>query len=332
MTDGAALTLANEKRHAIIILPAGGAANISRKSHRRLLSRGAVTYQKPVEEMLNRVLPLVRHEKVTSGLAALRFWGQTNERAGVWMAAADPVYLETMVNNLRLNAISADDCKRQELGCIYDGLQQALGGRNSAFARIRSCGYLRGNDEIATAAVSAQIADGVVADEFMPPERTAASYHLLMSEIQMYLHEHDVNKRREAQGKRPINGLWIWGGGVAPEKNARLIPPLFGDDPLFRGYWESCSGAYADWDGDLDRCRELAQGEFVVVMPNVGQETASSEIAGCLDDLMAQFRKGGLYSARLLFTDGLSVDLGHHDWLKFWRRDSPLLTGQLPHG
>jgi hypothetical protein len=36
-----------------------------------------------------------------------------------------------------------------------------------------------------------------------------------LSEMQMLLHAHDVNAAREAQGRAPVTGVWIEGGGVA---------------------------------------------------------------------------------------------------------------------
>jgi hypothetical protein len=34
----------------------------------------------------------------------------------------------------------------------------------------------------------------------------------------MVLHHADVNRRRELRGEHPVNGLWLWGGGLLPER------------------------------------------------------------------------------------------------------------------
>jgi hypothetical protein len=39
----------------------------------------------------------------------------------------------------------------------------------------------------------------------------------LVNESQMLLHEHAVNRARESAGHPPVNGLWLWGGGILPE-------------------------------------------------------------------------------------------------------------------
>lgn len=327
---GRALTKSDENRHAIVVLPPGWGGKLVQARQRRWLSRGTVSFTPPLDEMLNRVLPLIGHEPQASGLAALRFWGQHNERVATWMAGADPVYLETMRSNLRLHALSTDELDAQEIRSIFDGLQQTLGDdRNIAFTSMELCGYVRGDDEIETAAVSAQIADGAVADEFMPPAIASRGYHRLLSEIQMYLHPHDVNVRRESAGKRPVNCLWIWGGGRAPEKTVRPIPPLFCRDPLFSGYWQSCTGLVETWDGNLARCLDLCSREFVAVMPDAAAAAGGQIFAECLKTLRGLLAKRHLQSATLLFHDGLSVHLGKYDWLKFWRRDAQGFT-QVP--
>jgi hypothetical protein len=248
------------------------------------------------------------------------------------MAAADPVYLETMRDNLRLHSLSTDELDSTEVRNLFDGLQHALGGdRSIAFASVELCGYLRGNTEMGTANVSAQTVHGATADEYMPPAGAAASYHRLFSEIQMYLHQHDVNVRRDSEGMKPVNCLWLWGGGRAPEKSVRPIPPLFSADPLFRGYWESCTGVVESWSGNFEQCLDLAKKDFVVVTTDVAGEARQQTISECLDALRSLLARRQLKNATLLFRDGLSVEVGRYDWLKFWRRDSELFTQAFPH-
>lgn len=44
----------------------------------------------------------------------------------------------------------------------------------------------------------------------------------LIVELQMVLHEHPINIARESNGEAPVNGIWIWGGGIAPEVHRRF--------------------------------------------------------------------------------------------------------------
>ena len=55
--------------------------------------------------------------------------------------------------------------------------------------------------------------------EAMPRGNDGARLRRLMTELQMQLHEHPLNQRRERSGLLPANGVWLWGSGSLP-------PPL----------------------------------------------------------------------------------------------------------
>lgn len=253
------------------------------------------------------------------------------------MAAADPVFLETTRNNLRVHALADDDVDSAELGSLLNTLQESLAGNNQttahqdsvAFARLGAYAYLRSDEALATAAVSADMAGGHDVSDYLPQGEGSEQYHRLLSELQMVLHEHDVNRAREEAGQRPVNSLWIWGGGVAPQKGVRPIPPLFSEEPLFRGYWESCTGVYDSWNGNFASCLEVAVSGFVVVTTGLHNASTHDVLEDYLCQLHKHMKSGDISSLTLLFRDGLCVEIGRLDFLKFWRRQSTLLTSML---
>lgn len=276
--------------------------------------------------MLLRVLSVIGLPAPQQGLAALRFWGQTGDRAATWMAAADPVHLEATMNDLRLHALRAEELPAADLHALFEHLQLTLGSEIGVdFASIGTCGYLRGDHRISTAAVSTDVVDRCNADEFMPASEATEKYHQLLGESQMALHEHEVNRNRDAAGARVVNSLWFWGGGTAPEKEVCPIPPLFTNDPLFKGYWESCTGVVDNWSGDFDHCLDVAINGFVAVPPDVHDDSRPVLQADWLEKLRLLLKNGGLNKLTLLFRDGLSVELGKYDAFRFWRTVSPLL-------
>ena len=227
------------------------------------------------------------------------------------------------MNDLRLHALRTSEMPATDLRALFEHLQQTLGGdKDLDFASLGICGYLCGDQHIATATVSTDIVDRCNADEFMPHGET---YHRLLGELQMALHEHEVNKKREAAGARAVNSLWFWGGGSAPEKVVRQIPTLFSNDPLFNGYWESCTGVVDKWSGDFDHCLDIATNGFVAVTPDVHDDSHPAIQAKYLDKLHLLLRNGHLGRLTLLFRDGLSVEIGKYDAFRFWRTVSPLL-------
>ena len=316
---------AKEKlRQAIVVLPAGMSGRIGNANYRRWLSRSTLWIPETPEDLFARVLAAAGLSPPEEGLAALRLWGQTGDRPNVWIAAADPVHLEARLDHLCLHALSGAQSLKSDLQAIFDFLQKSLGEDASfAFARVGKHGYLRGNEAIATAAVSAAVIDGLEPDEFMPTGEAAAGYHKLTSELQLCLHEHEVNLRREAEGLMAVNSVWFWGGGMAPEKKVHSLPSFFGDDPLFQGYWESCTGIIAPWPGNFAECLDIAVKDVVAVIPDSDEDGES--LAGHLDELRGLLRIGRLDRLVLLFRDGLSARFGRFDAFRFWRRTSPLL-------
>lgn len=276
--------------------------------------------------MLADVLDAIGHALPTEGLAALRFWGQTGERSRAWMAAADPVYLEPHLNHLSLHALSEDDITHANVRDIFDYLQKTFGDNERyAFARLGRLVYLRGDVPIATARVSPVAVDGLPPDDFMPAGDAAAAHDLLLSELQMALHDHEVNQQRVAGGKRPVNSIWLWGGGNAPETVARAIPPLFADDPLFRGYWASCDGAIDRWKVNFDQILNKAPDGFVAVAPGEIDPANPEPMEACLEDLQGILKRGDLRKLTLMFRDGLDIEIGKSDAIRFWRKVAPIL-------
>ena len=313
-----------KNRKAVVVLPAAMAGRISSDRDRRWLSRSSLRVSDSPREIFARVLSAIRLSPVEDGLAALRLWGQTGDRPNVWVAAADPVHLEARLDHLCLYALKGAQWPGSDLRAIFDFLQKSLGDDTSfAFVRIGKFGYLRGDETMATAMVSAAVIDGQEPDAFMPSGESAAGYHRLSGEMQMCLHDHEINLRREAQGLMPVNSVWFWGGGKAPQKTVQKMPPLFGDDPLFKGYWESCTGVTEPWPGNFARCLDIAIKDLVVVTP--ASSKGGDLLAAYFEELRELLKTGRLNKLVLLFRDGLTAEVGRFDAFRLWRRISELL-------
>lgn len=315
--------------HAIVVLPAGAYGALVDREQCKWLSRGLVSMQSPLSGVFATVLSEIGAPVPTSGLAALRFWGQTGERSGSWMAAADPVHLQTRLRDLRVRCLGSEQVSRAEIKAIFDTIQNELGADGQfSFVNISDCGYVSCEQSIEVAETPAAVADGHVPDQFTPSGASAKSYHQLLGEIQMLLHEHEINVQRQGRGLPEINSLWLWGGGKAPKINERSLPVLYSNDPLFNGYWQSCAGTIKTWQDNFEKCIENATQEFVAVTPYAETEKASEHLANYLQQLQSHLRAGELRRLTLLFRDGLSVKLHAADRFRFWRGVSPLLEEQ----
>ena len=300
--------------HAIFVLPSAHDPAAIGKGNRRWLSRGKLSIATDLVDPMAELLRLINIDLPESGQAALRIWGQTGERPSDWIAAADPVNLEARLTHVVLHKIDAGDLPSEELAVLVDLLQRTLGdGGPVGFVRIREHVYLRSKVALASASRSADYVDGQAPDALMPSGDDSASHHRLLSEIQMSLHDHETNKRRERRGLLPVNSLWIWGGGYAPEPTLQPLPPLYSDDPFLCGLWRSRLAVTSSWSEDFDEMFEASMSGFVAVAPASG---AVSSYVSRLRELHAVRKPGRL---TLLFRDGLRVELRARDRYRFWR-------------
>jgi hypothetical protein len=312
-----------EKSAALVVLPAVGGGRLRDASLKRWLARSDLRQLGEPKELLSRVLENINLPCPDAGHGALRMWGQTGDRPTVWIAAADPVYLEPRLDHLCLHAQDAEAAPAADLRPLIDHLQATLGDDESyGFARLGAYGYLRANEAIATADVPAYVAHRDMPNEYMPQGEDADSYRKLVSEVEMALHDHEVNERRHEEGRQPINCLWFWGGGSAPEQETVPHPPLFANDPLLVGHWMSKTGVVANWPGDIPSCVEASIAGFVAVIP---QQDEPELLVRCLGDLKDLLASGRLSRLTLMFRDGIEATvLPNHRW-RIWRRNNPLL-------
>ena len=306
---------------AMVVLPAVHGGRLSDPGLRRWLAQGRVSRYAKREPLLTTLLGVIGREAPSTGLAALRMWGQTGDRPTVWIAAADPVYLEPRLDHLCLHGLEPG-VPATELRLLIDHLQATLGNdADVGFARIGTCCYLRPDRPIETADVPPAVVDQDMPNPYMPSAASAATYRNLISEIEMALHDHPVNLDREMRGLQPVNSLWLWGGGFAPEQITQPLLPLFADDPLLRGYWMSSTGVAQAWPGSIEACLEASVAGFVAVAPAVDEP---DKLASWLGELRSALSRRRVEQLHILFRDGIRAELKRSDAVRFWRRRSLL--------
>ena len=317
--------LKQDERHAIVALDADAGEAVAPRE-RRWLGRARLSRRAPPAHLLLRILETLSLPPPDGGLAALRFREQRGALPEGWLAAADPVYLETRMNHLRLRAFPQDEVPASDVQAIFELLEARLGDASVAtFSSSGTTGYLHLDAPIATAPVPPAGADGASPDLFLPQGPGAAGHDRLASEVQMCLYDAPVNARRASAGALPVNALWFWGGGNAPQPRKRDLPMLFAADDVLRGYWRNAMAPLEDWPGNLEACAHAAGGGFVAAIPGI---PAMAELPVRITELRALLARGKLRRVTLLFRDGLSATLHRRDRLRFWRRPADLSGGR----
>lgn len=306
------------------MLPAVSGGRLDDPKLRRWLSRADLARNTEPEEWLGRILRQLNLPYAAEGLGALRMWGQTGDRPTVWIAAADPVYLEPRLDHLCLHALDSENMPASDLRPLFDHLQHRLQDDSRyGFARVGSCGYVRAVEPLATAVVPSYVAHLDKPNDYMPTGEDSGTYRGLTSEVEMSLHEHEVNLRRQNEGLQPVNCLWLWGGGYAPEQRTVPHPPLFADDPLLKGYWLSNTGVVEAWPGTIAACLDASVAGFVAVLPaNDDPEL----LQGCLLELREALLAERLSGLTLMFRDGITAQVRRQHNRRIWRRASALLA------
>ena len=149
----------------------------------------------------------------------------------------------------------------------------------------------------------------------------------LLNEIQMLLHDHPVNRAREATGQPAVNSLWLWGEGrwTAPRADA---PVIYADHPLAcqlaQGLGLACRPLPGRWDGTLPQ-------SAVVVLDGLleaGQAGDAWAWRAALLDLeggwLAPLLKNGRRYALHDPQSGMLLHWRPRMAWRFWRRAAPL--------
>jgi hypothetical protein len=314
-----------DKSAVLAVLPAVSGGRLQDGSLRAWLAQSELSQVPGDVELLSQVTGILHLPYPKEGLAALRMWGQTGERPMAWIAAADPVYLEPRLDHLCLHDLSDNLVASQEFRELIEHLQATLAGdKQFGFIRLGQHGYLSAASPMPTAQVPAYVVNQQVPGDYLPEGKQAAAYRNLLSEVEMSLHDHEVNQRRVEAGRPPVNSLWLWGGGQAPARKTKALPALFCDDPVMLGYWDSANASASLWPGTMADCLKARQNSgFVAVTPV--DEDAPDFLEDCLRQLRSALRQKHVDRLTLLFRDGLRADIVRSQRLRFWRRDSRIL-------
>jgi hypothetical protein len=304
-----------------------------------LLARGEPDHRHPagLEELL-----LESYAATCSAPYALAADAPGLERDGWWLHAA-PVHLRPDRDLLRLYDARHLGISRAEAEGLIGALNATFSGDGLHFhAPTAGRWYVRCDDpwDMRTTPLEAVVGDHI--DGSLPSGPDAPRWAALMSEIQMLLFQAEPNRRREAEGRPTVNGLWCWGGGDwQPLTGAPWL--AVGDDPLLQGL-----ASAADRDYRRDPGRESTEvlrdagGHVLVLWRGLSDALfdqsldAWSAAAGSLEHwvapLPAALRSGSLDELRIHSCGGKPCTVVRRDslrWYRGWFGSRPQALGRL---
>lgn len=180
----------------------------------------------------------------TPSLGALRLLGEdASERAieGHWLCA-DPVHLRFHSERIILadaGAFELDDAEAQEIAAA---LNQMFGDVGNFYVAAPRRWYLRLNPdlqgELREAAVNGKnrpISEVAGRTIDRDPTQQPSALAKFLNEVQMFLHAHPVNAKRQRAGKPEINSLWLWGSGSLTRPKPGRFTAVWSNTPLATG-------------------------------------------------------------------------------------------------
>jgi len=231
--------------------------------------------------------------------------------ASSWVCMATPVHLLAGMTSIGMAADGVLEIEPAEADALATDFNRVFAGGGVSLERGRDALLLCRFDEPLRVTTSApEEAAGHDLWAYLPRGEDATRLRSLASEIEMWLFDHAINRRRQEMQQPVINALWLWGEGAADAARPMLSGWTAGEDPLFGSFapvsrypGASTSGVVAvpDWPGSP-----------------VWQDVEERWLAPALADL----RAGRLASIELS-ARRRCMQLNARTMWRFWRRARP---------
>jgi hypothetical protein len=274
------------------------------------------------------------------GAAALCAEQGSVDAASVFIAT--PVHYLAEMSNVRLAAHGILSLSRAEADALaadfnrvwHDAGFRLVSGRSQT---LRAPDLFCVTDRVLDAVTRdpEEVLDRHIQD-YLPAGPDAPRLRRLMSEIEMWLFEHAVNRTRLADAAPAVNGLWLWGGGPA----LASLPPVegwtAGEDPFVTAFGtrpelpsaanpvtgaQAVSGAAAA-QGVAGTSRAVPASGVVVIDAEPGTDAWRDAESRWLGRSFADLRAGRIARLDLSAGDRCYSLRGRWNW-RPWRRRRP---------
>ena len=256
-----------------------------------------------------------------------------------WWLRADPVSLQPDLQQMLLYDARALNIDSDEAEILVAEFNQEFGSAGLQLdAPHPARWYLRFADDPDIRTWPLEAAIGRNINALLPHGKASSHWHALWTEMQMVLHASRINDDRRANGRRPINSLWFWGGGRLPHGAHSRCDNIYAAEPLSRGLARLAGVAVsslpdnaADWLAASEEDRET-----LVMLEATRYDSADGNPFGWVGHvnalevnwfapLLDMLKAGRLTRLYLYPGNGRFFTVERGGWWGFWRRPRPLL-------
>jgi hypothetical protein len=244
-------------------------------------------------------------------IAAAALHASSGSPPGAWGFIATPVHFSASMSSVTMPEGGLLELRPDEAAALASDFNRTFVDARTRLSVGRSsvlvCVFDRAL-EVTTHDPEAVVGHDVFG--FQPAGTDAPRLRLLMSEIEMWLFDHAVNRARTGDGRHPVTGLWLWGGGSTDSTIPEVLGWTAGADPFFAAF------------GQAQRFPPEAGPGVVVCTDQPGSDTWSDVEQQWLTPAVAALQSGRI--KRLdLSAAGRRFSLGRGAALRFWRRPRP---------
>jgi hypothetical protein len=162
---------------------------------------------------------------------------QASRAAGSWVCLATPVHLLAGMTSIGMAADGILEIEPAEADGLARDFNRVFEGGGVTLERGRDALLLcRFEQPLQVVTHAPEQAAGHDLWSYLPGGEDAPRLKRLTSEIEMWLFDHPLNRRRQELGQPVMNALWLWGEGAADGERPTVRGWTAGDDALFGSF------------------------------------------------------------------------------------------------
>ena len=198
-----------------------------------------------VRDWRDEAFKVIAPQAPMPAVAAVSYRYAGGPRRDGWVFLATPVHYQAELSNVRFageGILRLEPAEAAALALDFNRVWNDAGMDLWAGANRLFCGF---DAQLVVATQDPELARGRHLESFLPAGPDGARLRRLMSEVEMWLFDHGVNRARRERAQLPISGLWLWGGGAPLTLLPAVQGGAAGEDALFDAF-PPRSGATAD--------------------------------------------------------------------------------------
>jgi hypothetical protein len=172
---------------------------------------------------------------------------------------------------------------------------------------------------------------------FMPTGDDRINVIQLMNDIQMTLHNSDVNKRRQEEKQLPINSVWFWGYGELPKIIERHWSFVVSDEILAKGLSMVAATPFEEFPDSYNEIKDKGKSYNGLIVLNSFQkfsyyhdlegwlEALLSVESNWFEPLQTAIKKKNLDQLTIR-TDINSITINKNSRYKVWKKKKNLIS------